>query len=174
MTSRAAAKTPDRIRKQGASACGFRRQSIGSGRRRIRRNDWIGHAIQPRDVSNDRRQFRSRKRIREGLHGRVRNSSHHRISDECLIEAAGAESGRAAACALRAVAVSISAGFVEHFFALLQDVRKILRGRDGGQEEQKEESLHFTPSGSANTTSVEPRRKFSLGNNAAAAPPTIV
>ena len=68
----------------------------------------------------------------------------------------------------------------EHLFTLFENVRQVLgRGYDAHRE-QEQGSRHFNsagnvdPSGNANTTKVEPRRKDASGNNAAAALPKMV
>src|SRR5262249_49699696 len=134
----------------------------------------ILNAVQSGHVCDNSRQLRSRKRIRKRLHRCIRNSSTYRVTDVRLIEAPRADPRRASADALRAVAVSVRAGLVEYVLTLLEDVRQILRRCNCRHQEQKEDCFHFTPSGSANTISVEPRRKFSFGKRAVAAPPTIV
>src|SRR5262245_4688781 len=105
----------------------------------------------------------------------MRNSTVDCVGAERLIESSTGETRRAACHALRSMTVSCRAGFGEHFLALFKYVRQILcsgKGRD--KKQKKEDSFHFDPSGIANTTNVEPRRKFSFGNSAAAAPPTTV
>src|SRR5580698_3864808 len=168
MASGASSEAPYGFFEQPRAASGFAgkggtRGRVGLTKIRIR------NPVQRGDIGDHRCQIRTRQRCSERYHARTRDAARHDVIDVHLIEATARHTRSAARCAPHSVAVSRGAGFRKHLFAPLY---RTLRPARHGQEERRSEEFHRDPSGSANTTSVDPSRQSWSGNKAIAAPPT--
>src|SRR5581483_8809521 len=102
-------------------------------------------------------------------HTAPRNAAHHTAGDIALSEASARQARRAAGCTVWSMAIAGGTRFSEDLLAAFDS--RLCSANKRGREENRQRP-HFDPSGSANTTSVEPSRQSWSGNSACTAPPT--